>query len=215
MKKLNKLIVAMVIIFASLLITPIVVTNTQTAYTVEAASKIQLNKTKKTLYVGDTYKLKITGTNKKVKWSTSDKSIATVNANGKIKAKKKGNVTIKAKVGGKTYKCKIKVKNNYVKAGKYKLTFGTYKSKYSVFTYTIKKDGTYTKKGYSDGTKETGVYKIEKCSTKEYGKKYKNYYLIQLFDQTGSNLLYEFFINKNNQFSEELQMSADVYKLKK
>lgn len=220
MKKLNKLILAMVIIFTSLLIVPIVVTNTQTAYTVEAASKIQLNKTKKTLYVGDTYKLKITGTNKKVKWSTTDKSIATVNANGKVKAKKKGTVTIKAKVGEKTYKCKIKVKNNYVKAGKYKLTFGTYKSslpKYEQFggKYTINGDGTYSYKNTwkdNDGNlhthKHSGKYKIENEVDDYTGKVYKNRYIIFFYAEKSNEKDDKEFI-KNGQHIDAYRISGN------
>ena len=76
------------------------------------AAKIEMSKSKKTLYVGATYTLKINGTNKKVKWwNSSNKKVATVNSNGKVTAKKKGTTIIKAKVGDKKYKCTIKVKN--------------------------------------------------------------------------------------------------------
>ncbi|MCM1232936.1 MAG: Ig-like domain-containing protein [Ruminococcus flavefaciens] len=50
------------------------------------------------------------GTTKKPKWSSSKKSVATVTSKGKIKAKKKGNAVITAKLGKKNYKCKVKVK---------------------------------------------------------------------------------------------------------
>lgn len=74
--------------------------------------KISLNKTKKTLYVGEKYTLKIKGTNKKAKWwKSSNKKVATVNSKGKVTAKKKGTAEITAKVAGKKYKCTIKVKN--------------------------------------------------------------------------------------------------------
>lgn len=64
---------------------------------------------KKTLYVD--------GTNKKVTWSTSDKSIVTVDKNGVIKGKKAGKATITAKVGKKKYTCEVQVKkpNDYLK----------------------------------------------------------------------------------------------------
>lgn len=78
--------------------------------TVEAASKVKLNKSKVTLYEGKTTTLKVKGTKKKVKWSSSKKSVATVSSKGKVKAKKKGTATITAKVGNKKYKCKVTVK---------------------------------------------------------------------------------------------------------
>ena len=47
---------------------------------------------------------------KQLKWSSSDKKIATVTSSGVITAKKKGTVTITVKVGRKSAKVKIKVK---------------------------------------------------------------------------------------------------------
>lgn len=74
--------------------------------------EIKLSKTKKTLYVGEKYTLKIKGTTKKAKWwKSSNTKVATVNSNGKVTAKKKGTAEIKVKVGDKKLKCTIKVKN--------------------------------------------------------------------------------------------------------
>ena len=78
---------------------------------VQAKAKIKLNATKKTIDKGKTYTLKVSGTSKKVKWSSSNKSVATVSSKGKVTAKKAGTATISAKVSGKTLKCKITVKN--------------------------------------------------------------------------------------------------------
>ncbi|MGO4972408.1 Ig-like domain-containing protein [[Clostridium] aminophilum] len=74
------------------------------------AATVKLNATKKTIEVGKTTTLKVKGTTKTVKWNSSNKKIATVSSKGKIKGIKAGTCTIKAKVGGKTYKCKVKVK---------------------------------------------------------------------------------------------------------
>lgn len=74
------------------------------------AAKVRLNMTKKVLTVGKTVTLKVKGTKKKVKWSSSNKKVASVNSKGKVKAKKAGKATITAKVGKKKYKCKITVK---------------------------------------------------------------------------------------------------------
>lgn len=77
---------------------------------VNAAKKVKLNKTKATIYVGKTVTLKLKNNKKKIKWTTSNKKIATVSKKGKVKGKKAGKVTITAKVGKKKYKCKITVK---------------------------------------------------------------------------------------------------------
>lgn len=81
-------------------------------------NKIKLNKSSLTLKKGKTFQLKasITPTaasNKKVTWKSSNKSVITVSATGKVTAKKKGTayVSCTAKDGsGITKKIKIKVK---------------------------------------------------------------------------------------------------------
>lgn len=75
-----------------------------------AKSKIKLNKSSTVLKIGKTLQLKVKGTNAKVKWSSSNKSIATVSAKGKVTAKKAGNVKIFAKVNNQKLVCKIKIK---------------------------------------------------------------------------------------------------------
>ncbi len=72
-----------------------------------SAAKIKLKKTKLTLTQGKKYRLRVKGTKKKVKWTSTKKSVATVNKKGVVTAKKKGTAYIKAKVGKKTYKCKV------------------------------------------------------------------------------------------------------------
>lgn len=78
---------------------------------VEAASSIKLSKTTLTLKVKGTATLKVTGTTKTVKWSSSDKSIATVK-NGKVTAKKAGKATITAKAGTEKLTCAVTVKED-------------------------------------------------------------------------------------------------------
>ena len=75
----------------------------------EAKSGVKINKTSVTLTVGETCTLKIIGTNKPVTWSSSKPSIAAVNKNGKVTAKKVGTATITGKVDKKNYTCKVKV----------------------------------------------------------------------------------------------------------
>ena len=61
---------------------------------VQAASKVKINKTKATVYVGKTTTLKVSGTKKAVKWTTSNKKVATVSSKGKVTAKKAGSAKI-------------------------------------------------------------------------------------------------------------------------
>lgn len=75
-----------------------------------AQKKAKLNKSKATIYVGKTVTLKLKNNKKKVKWSSSNKKVATVSKKGKVTGKKAGKATITAKVGKKKYKCKVTVK---------------------------------------------------------------------------------------------------------
>lgn len=78
------------------------------------AATIKLNCTKKTIYEGDTFKLKVKGTKKKVKWSSSNKGIASVNSKGVVTGECDGKATITGKVAGKKLKCKVVVKKYVV-----------------------------------------------------------------------------------------------------
>jgi hypothetical protein len=99
----------------------------------QAKNTVKLNKTKATLYVGDTVKLKLTGTGKRVTWSSSKKSVATVSSTGKVKAKKVGKVTITAKVSGKKYNCKVTVKETKNADKKIVITAGSKKFSLSLY----------------------------------------------------------------------------------
>ncbi len=73
---------------------------------------IRLNKKTVSVYTGKTVKLKVKGTTKKVKWSSSNKKIATVSKKGVVKGKKAGSCKVFAKVAGVKLKCKVTVKSS-------------------------------------------------------------------------------------------------------
>ncbi len=75
-------------------------------------TKVRLNTKELHLLKGSSSRLTLSGTKKKVKWSTDKKSVATVSSKGKVTAKKKGTATITAKVGKKRYICEVIVTND-------------------------------------------------------------------------------------------------------
>ena len=111
---MKKFIKALAIVLCLSMVTPVVAPSIGVE-TVEAATKIKLNCTKKTIEEGESFKLKISGTKKKVKWSSSDKRIATVSSKGVVKGIDGGanqrSCKIYATIGGKKYTCSVKVKN--------------------------------------------------------------------------------------------------------
>lgn len=114
MKRIRKTLFGIIIYM--ILVMPVCETNiTDNLSTVNAASKIAINKKKATLYVGKNLSLKVNGTNKKVKWSSNKKSVATVSSRGKVTAKKAGKATVTAKIGKKKYKCVITVNSIFGK----------------------------------------------------------------------------------------------------
>lgn len=80
----------------------------ETTYASEI-SETYLNKQSVSVTVGKSVKLKVYNAEGKVKWSSSKPGVASVSKNGKVKAVKKGTTTIRAKVKGVTYSCKVKV----------------------------------------------------------------------------------------------------------
>ena len=87
-------------LFSFLLIMLLVMTASLAALSpVYAAKKAKISKTKATLYVKETLKLKVTGAAKKVTWSSSNKKVAKVSSKGVVTAVKKGSAKITAKTG--------------------------------------------------------------------------------------------------------------------
>lgn len=84
------------------------------AVTAEAAGKVSLSSRKTSVAVGGSKTVSLKNARGKVKWSVAKKSVASIKANGasvKVKGKKAGTTTITAKVGKKSYNCKLTVKN--------------------------------------------------------------------------------------------------------
>lgn len=75
----------------------------------EVQKSLSLNKSSVEMEVDSFVNLKVKGIKADVKWSSSNKDVATVDANGKVTAKKAGKAVISAKVYGKTLKCRVKV----------------------------------------------------------------------------------------------------------
>lgn len=73
---------------------------------------IKLNKQTVTLHQGESTQLSLTGIKKGIKWSTANKTIATVTNTGKVTGKRPGDVNITAAVNSKKYICKVTVKKN-------------------------------------------------------------------------------------------------------
>lgn len=91
-------IYSLVMIMLSLMLTPL-----------QSQAKTAISKQNINLMVGKTATLKLTGTSKKVKWSSNKKKVATVSPTGKVKGISKGTATITAKAGNKKYNCQVLV----------------------------------------------------------------------------------------------------------
>ena len=111
MKKLLRIIRIFLLIV--LLVTVPLITPVYNSIEVEAATP-NLNKAKYTLYVGNTYNLKISGSTNKVTWTSSNKKIVTVSSKGKITGIKKGKATITATISSKKYMCSVTVKDQTI-----------------------------------------------------------------------------------------------------
>ena len=147
-------------LFSILLMLIMVLTFIPTMH-VEAASKVKLNKTKITMYVGQTETLKVTGTHKRVIWKSSNKMVAKVSKDGKVTPKRQGTVTITAQVAGKKYHCKIKIRKPYINTKKQTIAPGK--------SYKLELIGTSIKSVKSSNKKVATVSKKGKVTAKKEG----------------------------------------------
>lgn len=102
------------------------------------AATVKISDKNVLLETGKSETLKITGSKAKVTWTSSKKSIATVNKDGKVTAKKEGTATITATVNKKKYTCEVTV-------------FKAQKLSYGDVTYVIPKDWNSTVLSEQDG----------------------------------------------------------------
>lgn len=131
---------------------------------VAQAATVKLNKKAITLEVGKSTTLKVTGTKKKVTWSSNKKSVATVSSSGKVTAKKAGTAVITAKVGNKKYTCKVTVKeavNPLVKNA----PFTAIEEKNGKISYVVPKDWKKEILGEQDGSASILFYPENKNGT--------------------------------------------------
>ena len=137
------------------------------SYTKYGATSVKLNRSTLTLGVGERYGLIKTvspsSANQSCTWSSSNSSIASVDSNGKVTAKKSGwaNITVKTS-NGKTATCKVTVKPapTSVKVNPASLTLGK-GEKYTISQST--NSGSYAW-GFSWSSSNTSVATVTKGS---------------------------------------------------
>lgn len=126
----------------------------------KAKSKVRVVAAKKALCKGQKTTVTVKGTKKKVsKWTSSKKKVITVKKIGKrkarITAKKVGTAYIRAKVGRKTYKVKVRVENPRLSRTSYTLSQGK--------NFTLSISGTKsTPRVVSSNTRIAKVTKVSK-----------------------------------------------------
>ncbi|MGN0467929.1 MAG: lectin-like protein [Acutalibacteraceae bacterium] len=82
----------------------------------KSVDSVRFAQTSATVYYGSTKTLTVLNTTSKITWSTSNKAVATVSSKGVVTGKGLGSCTITAKIGSKSYKCKVTVKDRNQKA---------------------------------------------------------------------------------------------------
>lgn len=81
--------------------------------TTKSKTGLSLNAYKITIYNGEAFTLKCSGTNKQITWQTNDSTVAVVNSSGKIYAIGSGQCTITAKTADDRITCKVTVPEYY------------------------------------------------------------------------------------------------------
>ena len=156
MKTANKLLVVLCLALVACLAVPALMpVGMNNPFTAQAAAA--LSKTRATIYNGKTLQLKVTGTAKTVRWSSSNNKVAKVNQKGLVTALKVGEATITAKVGGKKLACKVTVKSP-LSADALKLNLDVGATKYVTLTYKL--NGRLSLKKYDSSVLKCTLGKI-------------------------------------------------------
>lgn len=152
----------MIVLLSMIFVTSAPVIIPKTSITVHAAAP-KISKKSATLIKGKTLQLKVSGTKgNKILWSSSRKSVATVNSKGKVTAKKAGTTTIAAKVGKKKLTCKITVEAPKLSKSSLVLTVGK--------SQTIKLNGTKQRVTWKSSNSSIASVKNGKITAKKSGK---------------------------------------------
>lgn len=175
MRKIKRLGILFCICLVTMLMVPCIATDSSARVTAQAATKVKLNKSKVYVIKGEYVQLKMIGTKKKVKWSSSNKNVASVNSKGKVKGVKKGTANIYAKVNDKKYSCKIvvetpKLSKSKVTVNKGKtVTLSMKSTKQKVkWSSSDKKIATVSSKGVVKGVSSGKTTIVAKVGSKKY-----------------------------------------------
>lgn len=130
--------------------------------TAEAAGKVALSSSKASVAVGASKTISLRNASGSVKWSVAKKSVVSIKANGasvKVTGKKAGTTTITAKIGKKSYRCKLTVRNApKISKSSISLTKGN--------SYDLTVTGTSSSPKWSTSNKKVAT--IKKVSARKY-----------------------------------------------
>ena len=99
------------------------------------AAAPKISKTKATVFIGKTVTLKVSGYTGTVKWSSSNKNVATVSSKGVVKGITTGKATITAAAGNKKLTCDVTAKGYNIPSDATKLKGHGYKIFYNSITW--------------------------------------------------------------------------------
>lgn len=107
MKRFRKVIALSIVLTVGCVLTVPPATGTLESY---ATSKVRISKKNAIVTVGKTLRLKVKGTKKKVRWTSSKRRVATVTSSGLVYANRVGTATITARTKNGSARCKVTVK---------------------------------------------------------------------------------------------------------